>query len=50
MDLEMLVLTEGGRERSKPELRRLFGTAGLRLARTRRLSEGAWLMVGEPRP
>jgi ubiquinone/menaquinone biosynthesis C-methylase UbiE len=46
MDLEMLVLTGGGRERSKPEFRRLFAAAGLRLEQTLRVSEGAWAMVG----
>lgn len=46
MDLEMLVLTGGGRERSKPEFRRLFAAAGLHLEHTLRLSEGAWGLVG----
>ncbi len=46
MDLEMLVLTGGGRERSKPEFRRLFSQASLRLQSVLRLSEGAWAMVG----
>lgn len=46
MDLEMLVLTGGGRERSKPEFRRLFSDAGLRLEQVLRLSEGAWAMIG----
>jgi O-methyltransferase domain len=46
MDLEMLVLTGGGRERSKPEFRRLFADVGLRLESVTRLSEGAWVMVG----
>lgn len=46
MDLEMLVLTGGGRERSKPEFRRLFAAADLRLEKTLRLSEGAWALVG----
>ena len=46
MDLEMLVLTGGGRERSKPEFRRLFAAAGLHLDKTLRLSEGAWVMIG----
>lgn len=45
-DLEMLVLTGGGRERSKPEFRRLLSRAGLRLDTTVRLSDGAWLMIG----
>jgi SAM-dependent methyltransferase len=50
IDLEMLVLTGGGRERSKPELRRLFGSAGLRLVSTTPLSQSTWLMVAEPTP
>jgi SAM-dependent methyltransferase len=33
-DLEMLVLCGPGKERRKPEMRRLFSAAGLRLART----------------
>lgn len=33
MDLVMLVLTDGGRERTEQEFRDLFGRAGLRLAR-----------------
>ncbi len=47
MDLEMLVLTAGGRERSKPEFRKLFSDAGLKLERTQSLAMGAWLMVVE---
>jgi len=49
LDLEMLVLCGAGRERSKPELRRLFAAAGLRLDRAARLSESAWLLVARPR-
>jgi ubiquinone/menaquinone biosynthesis C-methylase UbiE len=49
IDLEMLVLTGGGRERSKPEFRQLLAAAGLRLLETRRLVEGTWLIVAEPR-
>jgi len=33
MDLVMLVLTDGGRERTELEFRDLFARAGLRLAR-----------------
>jgi hypothetical protein len=33
MDLVMLVLTDGGRERTEQEFRELFARAGLRLAR-----------------
>lgn len=46
-DLDMLVLTGGGRERSKPEFRRLLAQAGLRLRSTQRLSDGAWLLDAE---
>lgn len=46
LDLEMLVLT-GGRERRKPELRRLFKTAGLRVERMEPLTAGTWLSVLE---
>ncbi len=48
-DLEMLVLTGGGKERSKPEMRRLLARAGLRLTQTLALHESAWLMVAERR-
>ncbi len=40
MDLEMLAFCEGGRERGKPELRRLLRAAGLKLEKTT-LLEGA---------
>ncbi len=33
LDLEMLVMTSGGRERTEPEFASLFERAGLRLAR-----------------
>ncbi len=49
-DLDMLVLTGGGRERSKPEFRRLLKRAGLRLGSTQQLSDGAWLMVAGRAP
>lgn len=49
IDLEMLVLTGGGRERSKPEFRRLFAAAGLRLVESRPLVEGTWMMVAHAR-
>jgi SAM-dependent methyltransferase len=49
LDLEMMVLSGTGRERSKPEFRRLFGEAGLRLASTIPLASTARLIVGEPR-
>jgi hypothetical protein len=47
MDLEMLVLTGTGRERSKPEFRKLFSRSGLRLNATEPLGAGAWLLVGQ---
>ena len=49
LDLEMLVLT-GGRERRKPEWRRLFHAAGLRVERFDPLTPSSWLLVGRPRP
>ncbi len=50
LDLEMLVLCGPGHERSKPELRRLFTRAGLRLVESQPLTETARLFVTEPRP
>lgn len=50
LDLEMLVLTGGGKERSKPQMRQLLSRAGLRLRATRMLASGAWLMVAEAAP
>lgn len=49
MDLEMLVLTDGGRERSKPQFRKMFADAGLKLESMHGLGNGAWLMVGRQR-
>ncbi len=49
LDLEMLVLCGPGHERSKPELRRLFTRAGLRLVESTPLTESARLFVTEPR-
>lgn len=49
LDLEMMVLSGTGRERTKPELRRLFNEAGLRLAKTVPLASTARLIIGEPR-
>jgi hypothetical protein len=49
LDLEMLVVTGGGKERSKPELRRLLAAADLRLSSTRRLAAQAWLLVARRR-
>jgi hypothetical protein len=40
MDLEMLILTGSGRERTEPEYRALFGAAGLRVARMIPLASG----------
>ncbi len=45
MDLEMQVLL-GGRVRRKPELRRLFQAAGLRVEQMTPLVGGSWLLVG----
>ena len=44
LDLEMRVLC-GGRERRKPELRRLLARAGLRLHAAGELHEGTWWFV-----
>ena len=44
LDLEMLVVTAGGRERRKPEFRALFGQAGLKLRRVKKLAAGAWCL------
>jgi len=44
MDLEMRVLC-GGRERRKPEIRRLFADAGLSLERVEELTPSSWLFV-----
>jgi O-methyltransferase domain len=40
IDLQMLVVTDGGRERSVPELEHLITAAGLRPGRTRRTATG----------
>lgn len=45
LDLEMRVLC-GGRERRKPEMRRLFGEAGLSLATAEELTSASWLFIG----
>ena len=45
LDLEMRVLT-GGRERRKPELRRLFAAVGLGLERAEPLTASSWLLIG----
>lgn len=50
LDLEMLVLCGPGHERSKPELRRLFSRAGLRLLESKPLTETARLFVTQRRP
>lgn len=41
LDLEMLVITPGGRERTRDELEQLFARVGLRLDRVIRISAGA---------
>lgn len=48
LDLEMMVLL-GGRERRKPELRRMLAAAGLSLASMEPLVSGSWLLVAEKR-
>ena len=48
LDLEMMVLL-GGRERRKPELRRMLAAAGLTLASMAPLVSGSWLLVAEKR-
>lgn len=45
LDLEMLVLTRGGRERTKPEMRHLFHAAGLTVRQSVPLHGGARLLV-----
>lgn len=49
LDLEMMVLSGTGRERSKPEFRQLFKQAGLRLTKTVPLASTARLIIGEAR-
>jgi len=49
LDLEMMVLSGTGRERSKPQFRQLFNDAGLRLTMTVPLASTARLIVAEPR-
>ncbi|MEZ4267837.1 MAG: methyltransferase [Myxococcota bacterium] len=49
LDLEMLVLTRGGRERTKPELRHLFHEAGLVVSESVPLIGGTRLLVGKRR-
>jgi hypothetical protein len=48
LDLEMLAFN-GGRERRKPELRRLFHRAGLALERVEALRPPSWLLVAARR-
>lgn len=48
LDLEMMVLL-GGRERRKPELRRMLSACGLSLAAMEPLGSGSWLLVAEKR-
>lgn len=49
LDLEMLMLCGPGRERSKPELRRLFSRAGLELLASHPLTETGRLFVTRPK-
>jgi hypothetical protein len=48
LDLEMLVLTPGGRERSEPEFRAILGAGGFELSRV--VATGAPISVIEARP
>lgn len=48
LDLEMMVLL-GGRERRKPELRRMLTACGLSLGAMEPLVSGSWLLVAEKR-
>jgi hypothetical protein len=50
IDLQMLVVTDGGRERSVPELERLISAAGLRPVRTRRTATGLALLESAKPP
>jgi len=50
LDLEMLVLCGPGRERRKPEMRRLLSAAGLRLESAVPLTGGVRMLVARPRP
>ena len=50
LDLEMLVLCGPGRERRKPEMRRLLSAAGLRLTSAVPLTGGVRMLVAKPRP
>jgi len=44
LDLEMMVVTEGGRERRKPEFRKLFKKAGLKMGTVTRLTPAAYCL------
>jgi O-methyltransferase domain/Dimerisation domain len=48
LDLEMLVLTQGGRERTAPEFEALFAGAGLRLARVVPTAAGPSVLEAVP--
>lgn len=49
LDLEMMTLLGPGRERTKPEFRRLFAAAGLRLESSQELAGTTRLMIGARR-
>ncbi len=49
LDLEMMVLSGEGRERTKPQFRKLLSAAGLRLATTVPLASTARLIIAEAR-
>lgn len=48
LDLEMLVMAPGGRERSEPEFRKLFATVGLRLNRVIPTASPVAILEGVP--
>ncbi len=49
MDLNMLVMTPGGRERTEAEFRRLFDSSGFELTRLIPISEAHWVIEGKKR-
>lgn len=49
MDINMLVMTEGGRERSEAEFRKLYADAGFELTRVLPLPSGLYIVEGVKR-
>ena len=49
LDIEMLAVTEGGRERTEEEYRRLFASAGYELTRVIPTQSPVFVLVGTPR-